>query len=339
MNLRQLEVFRAVMLTGGVSAAAQMLHVSQPAVSKVLAQAARQSGLVLFERVKGRLVPTPEARQLYAEVEALWRGVEKVRDFSRELAQPRSGTLRLAVTASLAPSLVPLAVARLTRRFPGFHCRVDVLVPSLLTEALLGRSAHLGVALLPNDHPNVVQEASYRCGLCCVMPPEHPLAARRAIAPADLRGARLVSSPADTPYGQVLRRAYGPGRESLRIDIEVRSATAASWFVRAGAGIALVDAASVAGGAVTGLVVRPFRTDEQLDVAILRNLHFPLSVIETAFVTAFDEAWDEVFGARRRAGTRPRADARSGVDARPRVDARATGSSPRRSARLARLPA
>ena len=60
MNLRQMEVFRAVMLTGGVGGAAQLLHVSQPAISKVLAQAQKQAGFALFERVKGRLLPTLE---------------------------------------------------------------------------------------------------------------------------------------------------------------------------------------------------------------------------------------------------------------------------------------
>src|SRR5262245_34221581 len=106
MNLRQMEVFRDVMLSGGVNSAADLLHVSPPAISKVLAQAARASGLVLFERVRGRLIPTPEAQQLYEEVERLWGGVEAVRDASRALAQPRQATLRLACTASLAPYLV-----------------------------------------------------------------------------------------------------------------------------------------------------------------------------------------------------------------------------------------
>src|SRR5687768_8239468 len=64
MNLRQMEVFRAVMVSGGVNSAAALLHVSPPAISKVLAQAAKSTGLVLFERVRGRLIPTPEAQQL-----------------------------------------------------------------------------------------------------------------------------------------------------------------------------------------------------------------------------------------------------------------------------------
>ncbi len=79
MNLRQMEVFRAVMLAGGVNSAAELLHVSPPAISKVLAQAVKASGLTLFERVRGRLIPTPEAHQLYAEVDKLWQGIERVR--------------------------------------------------------------------------------------------------------------------------------------------------------------------------------------------------------------------------------------------------------------------
>jgi len=261
----------------------------------VLAQAARASGLVLFERVRGRLVPTPEARQLYSEVETLWRGVEKLRDYSRELAQPSSGTLRLAVTASLAPSLVPTAVAQLAQRFEGMQCRMDVLVPSLLTDALLARSAHIGVALLPNEHPNLAAVRTFRCGLSCVMPPGHRLAARKVVRPGDLKGLRLISAPADTPYGQVLRRAYGTDHEALQIAIEVRSATAACWFVRAGAGIAVVDSAAVAAHAVYGLVSRPFQSAERLEVAVLHNVQFPLSVIEHAFVDQFDRVWQRSF--------------------------------------------
>jgi DNA-binding transcriptional LysR family regulator len=126
------------------------------------------------------------------------------------------------------------------------------------------------------------------------MPQQHALARRRRIEPADLAGQRLISSPEDSPYGQVLRRAYGKRRDALRIEVEVRSATAACWFVRAGAGVAVVDAASIAGTAAEGLVVRPFHSAETLEVALLHNRQFPLSVIEAAFVESFDEAWRRI---------------------------------------------
>ena len=62
LSLRQIEVFRAIMMAGSISGAGRMLHVSQPAVSRVLALTETRLGYPLFERAKGRLLPTPEAR-------------------------------------------------------------------------------------------------------------------------------------------------------------------------------------------------------------------------------------------------------------------------------------
>ncbi len=297
MNLRHMEVFRAVMLTGGVSGAAELLHVSQPAVSKLLAHAARQAGLTLFERVKGRLVPTPEAQALYAEVEALWRGVERVRDVSQALARPEAGTLRLGISASMAPWLAPRAVALLYERFPRLKVRMEILVAPIMVDALLDHSIDLGLGLLPNPHPNLVAARSYRTALACVMREDHVLAQKATVRPADLKGHRVIGASPSTPYGQALRRAYGKTAEALNLDeLEVRSSTAACWFAQAGAGVAVVDRSAVAGHSFAGLAVRPFASAERLEVAVLRNRHRPLSVVQRAFCEVFDRVWAEALG-------------------------------------------
>ena len=299
MNLRHMEVFRAVMLTGGVGGAAELLHVSQPAVSKMLGQAARQSGLVLFERVKGRLVPTPEAQSLYAEIEVAWRSVERVREMSRSLAHPEAGTLRLAVSASIATFLAPQAVARLYEEFPHLKVHVEILVAPIMVDALLDHSADLGVAVQANDHPNLVTVQRYDCGLACVMRMDHPLARKKAIRPVDLAGHRVISSAASTPYGQSLRRAYGESGGGLSLDLEVRSATTACWFAQSGAGIAIVDEAAVAGSSFAGLALKPYLNDERLDVQVIRNRYRPTSVVQQHFCTVFDQVWRAAFPRRR----------------------------------------
>jgi DNA-binding transcriptional LysR family regulator len=293
MNLRQMEVFRAVMLTGGVGSAAQLLHVSQPAVSKVLAQSQRSLGFPLFARVKGRLVPTPEGQALHAEIEALWRGVERVRDVSRTLASPRSGNLTLGVSASLAPYLVPRALALLADRFPGLQTRMEILVTPSLTEALLDQSADLGVALLPNEHPNLVRVRTYECGFAVVAPPGHKLMKKRLVAPADLIGERVIGSPPDTPYGQALLRAYGREAASIDVRFQVRSATSACWQARAGAGVAVVDRTAIAGPTFSRLGIRPFQTRERLPVALLRNRYRPPSLVQEAFCEVFESVWKQ----------------------------------------------
>ncbi len=297
MNLRQMEVFRAVMLTGGVSGAAELLHVSQPAVSKVLAQAQRQLGFALFARVKGRLVPTPEGQALHAEVDALWRGVERVRDVSRTLASPRSGTLSLAVSASFASYLVPRALALLAERFPGVQARMEVLVAPILVDALLDHSADIAVALLPNEHPNLLRVRGYQCGFACVVPPGHRLADKQTVTPRDLVGESVIGSPPDTPYGQALLRACGRTAGALQVRFHVRSAASACWQVQAGGGIAVVDRATIAGSAFAGLAVRPFQTRERLPVAVLRNRYRPPSLLQEAFCEVFDGVWKREMGA------------------------------------------
>jgi DNA-binding transcriptional LysR family regulator len=288
MNLRQMEVFRAVMLTGGVNSAAELLHVSPPAISKVLAQAARASGLVLFERLKGRLIPTPEAHLLHAEIDQLWRGVEKVRDTTRELSTGAQATLRLVCSASLAPYLVSRSVAALYEQFPRLQCRVQVVAPDIINQTLLDRSTHLGIALAPHDNPNLATVRSYQCGLACVMRSDHRLAKKKLVKPADLAGERVISSPESVPFGQTLKRAFGAAGERMHRDFECISSTTACWFAQAGVGVAVVDEVAIAGGLLAGLEVRPFQSGEKLPVRIIRNRYRPMSVVEKAFVEVFD---------------------------------------------------
>ena len=98
MNLRQCEVFRVVMEAGTVTAAADLLHVSQPAVSKILAQLERDLGFRAFLRVRRRLVPTPEAQALYDEVRRAFVSLDYLTRFARDLKGLRQGRLVLAAS-------------------------------------------------------------------------------------------------------------------------------------------------------------------------------------------------------------------------------------------------
>ena len=79
MRARQIEVFRMVMRCGTLTSAAEALNVSQPALSQILLHTEDELGFKLFQRVKGRLIPTPEAEDLYPEVERLFGDLEALR--------------------------------------------------------------------------------------------------------------------------------------------------------------------------------------------------------------------------------------------------------------------
>src|SRR4030095_1058130 len=106
LNPRQIEAFRAVILTGGVGAAASLINVTQPAVSRMMRDLQSHLGLTLFERRGTGLVPTSEALSLYAEVERAFVGLDRIEQMATELRTRRAGFLRIAALAALANGLL-----------------------------------------------------------------------------------------------------------------------------------------------------------------------------------------------------------------------------------------
>lgn len=277
MNLRQMEVFRAVMATGTIAGAANLLHVSQPSASKALSLAERRAHLRLFERIKGRLVPTPEARRLYEEVERLWGGVERVRKLTMQLQNPAAASLHIGASPSLGSALIPESLALLYEKIPDLHAQVDLWVPPLLTDAALDGSVDIAISLYPLDHPNLRQFPIHECGWVCVMPPGHPLCAKDVIFPRDLLGYRLISFPHVKAYGVKPEVIFGAVYPKLNFRLEVRAGQSACLFSAAGIGISIVDELSVMGNSFPHLEVRPFRTRAKLAVSVVHSVHRPLS--------------------------------------------------------------
>jgi DNA-binding transcriptional LysR family regulator len=294
MNLRYLEVFRHVMQTGTVKGAATVLRVSDAAASKLLSTAERRMGIVLFERVRGRLVPTPEARRLYEDVEQLWDRVDRIESLTKSLATPLGRTLNLAISPSFGVTVVPRAATRLLERMPGLTINVDLLIPHLMLQSLLEGSADVAVSLNQRIHPSIDVIDQIRCGLVCVMPESHPLVGRKSISSVDLLSHPVVSFPQAHDYGLTDEALFGSHRDQISPRLNVRSGQTACWFSLAGAGLAIVDAAAVAGHAFPGLAIRPYRCNAHVEVFLLRHKNRPLSLAAKQFCDEFRTTWKEL---------------------------------------------
>lgn len=123
MNLRQLEIFRAVVETGTTKGAAHQLIISQPAVSNVIQHTEDQLGFRLFHRVRGRLVATEEALSLYAESSSIFLLFASLQKKVEDLKHGRFGSLRIASTPSLGHSILPQAVHPLPQNGPALGFR------------------------------------------------------------------------------------------------------------------------------------------------------------------------------------------------------------------------
>src|SRR5580700_5901626 len=110
MKLRQIEAFRAVMQAGSTTAAALELHTSQSNVSRLISQLESDTRLVLFERTGGRLIPKPEAKALFREVERAFVGLKSLTYAADSIRNLGSGRLRIASIPGIGLSFLPRVV-------------------------------------------------------------------------------------------------------------------------------------------------------------------------------------------------------------------------------------
>jgi DNA-binding transcriptional LysR family regulator len=240
LSLRQIEVFRAIMVTGSISAAGRMLHVSQPAISRVLALTESRLGYQLFDRYKARLIATPEATRLFKEVELIYENIQAVNDLAISLGEAGFGTLKLVSSATFGQRMIPSALMDLYARSP--RAKVDfrnATFDQMVGHFLSGR-AHLGISLQPSDNPSLTSVALGTAPVVCIAPKGHAIQSLDVASPDDVAEFQWISYPADAPAGRALSQFFGTTRQP-RTTIEVHSPSMAVSCVRQGLGIALVD--------------------------------------------------------------------------------------------------
>ena len=285
LNLRQIEVFRAIMLAGSVSGAGRMLHVSQPAISRMLSLTEDRLGFKLFERQRTRLFPTAEARRLFTEVEGLYRGMERVNDLARNLARSGAGSLRIVASASYGERLIPMTLQRVVQRNPGAQISCRNVTYDELTARFLTGDADVGISMTAPDHANLESVELGRDALVCLLPATHPLARRDAVRPPDLPGTAWIGDPAVAPLGRVLAAWMG-AEAAASAAIEVHSPITATSFAQQGLGAALVVRWSLPPALADGMVLRPLEPAASVGIWAVSSRIEPPPVLAKRFVTA-----------------------------------------------------
>lgn len=283
-KLRQMEVFRAVMIAGSASGAARMLFISQPAVSRLLAHMESSLDLTLFHRTGGKLVPTPQARLLLDEVNRVYDAALRVDSFVGSLAKKASGTLKLACSPSLGLSLVPGLISEFLGKFPQVHVHFHtVLIQDTPMELLSGKTDMM-VSVLPIDNPNLRCEALIKGRMVCAVPVNHPLADRHSISLADLEGHRLILYSRSIPFGKLVLAAAERHGCVLDPAIDVPRAELACSLANEGIGVAIIDQFSVASHGWGNIVVRPLIEEIPISVSLIRSKFTPPSDAAEQFI-------------------------------------------------------
>jgi DNA-binding transcriptional LysR family regulator len=283
MNLRQIEVFRAVMLAGSVTDAAKVLHVSQPGISRMLGHIELQLGVRLFERGRGKLRPTPEAHALHAEVEQVYRGVQSIGQRARELKSGAGLTLRILSSPGPALEVVPQVVATLATRFPAARFYLETQLVREMVGQLVRHEADIAVSTLAIDHAMLSQETVGDWTLVCAFGTGHDFESRRSIGARDLAPQRIIAFSADTPQGRLVEDLWLKLGRRPQSQIEVRSGQVACALAACGAGVAVVDDLTARAWRNNNLRFRPLAKAPSHSIFVVRNSAFAASKLAGAF--------------------------------------------------------
>ena len=287
MNWRQLEAFRAVMEAGSVTRAAIALHISQPAVSKLLASLARDCGFALFERSGNRLIPTAEAMLLSAEVERAFVGTEQIARHVANIRDLRSGRLSIVAFPALATRALPHFITSFLADHPETSVSLLARSSQPLVDWVAAQQADIGIGLMASDRAGVVFESIGGFDGVCILPLGHRLARKRIVHASDLADETFISLGMEDRSRFRVDQAFERIAIRRRLTIEAHQSEAACAFTAAGAGVSVVDPFSVYSFDRTQLVVKPFRPVVKFDMWLVFPDHRPRSKITDAFATSF----------------------------------------------------
>jgi len=287
VNLRQLEVFQALMHGGTTKNAARLLLVSQPAVSNTIKQFEDQLGFKLFNRISGRLRPTLEAEVLSKNLERVFASVDAIENLLNDLRDTKVGTMKMVSSPSLGQTILPPAIAAFARDLPDVKIGFDTLGNDTIAAYLDSHQAHFGLTTTSINHPSLESRVLREGRLVCAIPKDHPLARKKFILPKDLAGTTFISYPRFSPIGIIVDDAFREYDEIFRSDVEVRYCYSACKLVNAGVGVAVVDEFALLGDDLPNIVTRPFRTSSRVAVILSYPKANPLSRLAKLFIDSY----------------------------------------------------
>jgi DNA-binding transcriptional LysR family regulator len=307
------------MQTGSVTAAARTLNLSQPAVTKILRRTEDQLRFSLFERVKGRLVPTVEAHALFPEIERVFDDMRGVRQAVRSLRETRSGALTIVTIPTLGWAALPRAISAFLHTRPDVRLEFEVRPRRDIVQRIATQRADLGFAFLADEHAHVASTPLCIGRVACIMPAGSELVGRPVVRPADLSGHNLISYSEEQGLRPVLDAVLTRAGVRARSVIEVGWVANAWALVNEGVGVALVDDFSLLENVYPDIVIRPFEPEIPIVAEVLHPRSKSLSRLAAEFVNVARDVLTK--------GSRPR----GGADCGPTGTAKPMAEEPSRA--------
>ncbi len=284
MRLRHIEVFHAVYTCGSITAAARMLNVSQPSVSKVLAHAEQQLGFALFDRQKGKIIATHEAEKLIHHVSDVYDNINELRRTSENLRASDTGQIRVAMIPSIGVQLAPSAIASYLAQYPETHFEIETLHLHQILRALKEFRVDVGMAFDPPDTPGITIDRFATGKFVLLSHKSVDLNGDHCVSLEDLAGLDFINLNTRSPLGRLLDNHIKSSGVKLNSVAKVETHSIAAALVANGAGVAIVDECTARSMQGNDVRHRSLKPELQFGVAMLSKEGEPLSIASQRFI-------------------------------------------------------
>jgi len=284
VRLRHIEVFHAVYSCGSVTRAAEVLNVSQPSVSKVLAHAEQQLGYRLFDRIKGKLVPTPEANQLFTHVDEVNDSLDRMRHVAENLRTAEQGRVRIAATPAFGIDVLPAAVAAYREKHQNVFFSVETLHHGEVCRALIESRIDIGLVFDPGVVPGISNELLAVGKFKVLTPANMNFEGRRDLSIEDLADHPFISLDRRGPLGRLLSKHFQASRVKLNTVAYAETYQVAKSLVAHGAGITVADEITARSSGHENVRVWPLLPELTFKISALHSESSPMSLIALNFM-------------------------------------------------------
>jgi len=287
-SFRQLEALIAVLETGSVTRAAERMHVSQPAISRLIATLEADVGYAMFRRAGGRLVPTAEATVLREEIQGALAAVDRASRRALQLGSLAHGRLTVGAFPYFAATTLPQALSRFQAMHPDISIVLNGLNFHRLLETVTTHRADFAISELTPHGDGIAAEHLCRYQAVCIVRPDHLFATLSRVPLAAIAQEQFVLLGEEDERQPTILRAFHDLGMELRHAVEVSlAASACAWIATAG-GCSIVDPFTA--GEWQGQLVR-VETDPPIwfDLWVLRSETKPLTRVASAFLSQLRE--------------------------------------------------
>ncbi|WP_462159921.1 LysR family transcriptional regulator [Pseudoalteromonas sp. GB56] len=293
MTLNSLEAFDAVMKTGSATGAAKSLGLTQPGVSRLIAQLENNVGFALFYREKARLFPTDEAIALHKQVEISLASVYRVEQLAKNIHESHVGELNIVAPSSFVAGPLAEAVASFVKRHPNVKISLDSHSPARARELVANKAFDCGFIQFPENHEGLWCEPIITSDLVCAVSSEHAFAARQQLTPKDLKDESLVLLGSGRHSRKQIEHAFLQHNVRLKVRVETHTVTTACTLAKHNVGIAIVNELLAQQFKDNSLTLMPFVPKIELTYGFITSASTQMNRLTHAFYSHCKEYFDE----------------------------------------------